>query len=233
MFERFKSRSLELERLDTGDYTPEEYVRWQQEMKYIHRFFGEERALKRTLFKDLEADRIEMPAILDVGAGSGGLLRQLTTWIDDRRSMFVGCELNETAARSINTDGVFGVQCDAMKLPFGDDSFDYAYCSLFLHHLEDDDAKRLITEMGRVASRRIYIIDLDRSALAYYAYKLFGRFVLQKFSLEDGSLSILRSRTLDELKQLGEKGGLQNVKVERSFINRLILSGNIGKDGRD
>lgn len=226
MFERFKCRSLELERLDTGDYTPAEYARWQREMKYIHRFFGEERALKRTLLNDLEADQIEKPAVLDVGAGSGGLLRNLSRWLDGRNALLVGCELNESAARSINSPGVMAVRSDALSLAFADGSFDYVFCSLFLHHLDDRDATRLITEMGRVASKRIYLIDLERSALAYYAYKFFGRLVLQNFTLQDGALSILRSRTFDELQQLGEQSGLRNINVERSFVNRLVLSGN-------
>ena len=53
MFDRFQQRSTDLERLDTGEYTSEEYSRWQREMKFIHGILGEERALKNTLLRDI------------------------------------------------------------------------------------------------------------------------------------------------------------------------------------
>jgi len=225
MFERFQHRSRELERLDIGDYTPAEYSRWQREMKYIHALFGEQRALKNTLFRDIESGGAKRFSVLDVGAGSGGLLRELGKWVSGRNSFLVGAELDEVAARSINDGEIAGVQCDALQLPFADGSFDYVFCSLFLHHLDDGSAADLLREMSRVAAKRIYVIDLNRHPTAYYAYKIFGWFVFQRFTLEDGALSILRSRTPDELRQIAKTAGLNDVKVEKSRANRLILSG--------
>lgn len=224
MFERFQNRSTELERLDTGDYTPDEYRRWQREMKYIHAFFGEERALKRTLLSDLQASKAEAVSILDVGAGSGGLLRALDGWLENKNRLLVGAELDAVAVRSINDRSIKGVRCDALKLPFAESSFNNVFCSLFLHHLDDEPAIGLLKEMARVSSERIYVIDLNRHPLAYYAYKFFGWFLLQRFTLDDGALSILRSRTPGELKKLAEKAGLTDIHVEHSRANRLILS---------
>ena len=187
MFERFKHRSRELERLDTGDYTAEEYERWQREMKYIHAIFGEQRALKGTLLRDIESDGANQFSVLDVGAGSGGLLREFDKWTAGRTTFLVGAELDGIAATSINDGAINGIQCDALKLPFADNCFDYVFCSLFLHHLDDEPAIRLLKEMVRVASKRIYVIDLNRHPIAYYAYRFFGWFVLQRFSLDDGA----------------------------------------------
>jgi len=224
MFERFKHRSHKLERLDTGDYTPAEYRRWQREMQFIHRFFGEIRALRRTVFRDLE--KTDGPvSVLDVGAGSGGLLRELRKWTAGRAGMFVGVEIDHQAALSIRDGAVAAVEADALRLPFGNDSFDFVFCSLFLHHLDDEAAVQLLTEMKRVANRRIYAIDLNRNALAYYMYKTFGRLALQRFTVEDGALSILRSFNPDELYRLAAAAGLREIKVERSRLNRLILLG--------
>ncbi len=223
MFERFKQRSHELERLDTGDYTEAEYRRWQTEMRFVHRLLGETRALRNTLFRDL-GDGEKRVSILDVGAGSGELLAQIGKWFDGRASLF-GVEINETAAKSIKNNGITAVRADAMALPFETDSFDTAFCTLFLHHLGDDDAVKLLGEMARVSRRRIYAVDLNRDAGAYYLYKTFGRLFLQRLTLEDGALSILRSFTADELKMLAERACLKDVRVERSRVNRLILSG--------
>lgn len=229
MFERFKHRSHELERLDTGDYTPYEYAKWQREMKIIHRVFGEMRALKGTLFRDIQLSGLNKFSVLDVGAGSGGLMLELNKWSVDQTRFLVGSELDAVAAASIKSNGIISIQCDALQLPFGDNAFDYVICSLFLHHLGDEDAIALIGEMARVAARRIYVIDLNRHPIAYYLYKIFGSIFLQRFTLEDGALSILRSRTPTELFELSERAGLQDIKVEHSRANRLILSGSLPK----
>ena len=225
MFERFATRSHKLERLDTGDYTPAEYRRWQREMWFIHRIFGELRAVRRTVFRDIEAAGDVSVSILDVGAGSGELLRELAKWTSGRKTFFVGAELNTEATRSIKSSTLAAVQCDALRLPFADDSFDYVFCSLFLHHLGDEDAASLLKEMSRVARKRIYAIDLNRHPTAYYLYRAFGRFFLQRFTLEDGALSILRSFSPAEMVKIANAAGLAEVKVNRSMVNRLILSG--------
>ncbi len=225
MFERFKHRSLTLERLDTGDYTSKEYVRWQREMKFIHRVFGETRALKRTLFRDLMASRSKHFSALDVGAGSGGLIIELRKWTKNYTSFLVGAELNTVAVETLKQNDLDAVRCDALRMPFADNSFDYVFCSLFLHHLGDSAAGQLLSEMSRVAAKRIYVIDLNRHPVAYYFYKLLGSLFLQRFTIEDGSLSILRSFNPEELKDLAEKAGLAEIAVEHSQVNRLILSG--------
>jgi|SRR5688572_2289268 len=224
MLKRFTKRSHELERLDTGDYTSDEYRRWQKEMRYIHRIFGEMRALRRTLFHELDQTDGRV-SVLDVGAGSGELLRELKKWTDGRDIFLTGVEINRDATLSIQGAKVSAVQANALRLPFDEDSFDFVFSSLFLHHLDDENAVRLLKEKRRVAKRRIYTIDLNRSAVAYYFYKTFGRLFLQRFTVEDGALSILRSRTPEELTSLAEAAGLRDIKVEHSRINRLILSG--------
>jgi|CXWL01.1.fsa_nt_gi ubiquinone/menaquinone biosynthesis C-methylase UbiE len=229
MFEQFRHRSSELERLDTGDYTPAEYARWQLEMRFIHRIFGEVRALKATLFREMNENGHERVSVLDVGAGSGELLRELVKWTDGRKTFFAGAEIHSDAARSIHEKDISAIQCDALQLPLADDSFDHAFCTLFLHHLDDAAAIELVREMARVSRGRIFVIDLNRHPTAYYTYKIVGRLFLQRFSLEDGALSILRSRTPLEMRAIAVKAGLCDVRVEHSRVNRLILSG-IGAD---
>ena len=70
MVNDFRSRSLKTERLDRGEFTHEEYVRWQKEMWFIHRLFGETRALKRALISDVSGENGGSVSVLDVGAGS-------------------------------------------------------------------------------------------------------------------------------------------------------------------
>ncbi len=223
MFSRFKQRSTELERLDTGDFTPAEYAKWQREMRVIHRVFGEMRALRNSLVRDVVDSGQRNVSVLDVGAGSGELLKSLTGHLNN--PFLVGVELNREAAISIREAGMNSLQADAMNLPFGDDSFDYAFCSLFLHHLDDGPAVTMLGEMSRVVRKKIFVIDLNRSPVAYYFYKIVGGMFLQPFSLEDGALSILRSRPPDELEALAKRANLKDIRVQHSKANRLILSG--------
>ncbi len=234
MFRNFDQRSLQLERLDKGDYTPAEYLRWQGEMKQINRLLGDARALRLSLKEESAECDIGSVSILDVGAGSGELLRTAKESFINHQTFLVGAELNGDAARSINESshesGIHGVQCNALSLPFADDSFDFTVSSLFLHHLTDEQAITLISEMNRVARRRFFIIDLHRHAAAYHLYNKFGRLFLQRFTHEDGSLSILRSFRPAELSQLAARSGIADHKVERRAAFRLVLSGSKSVD---
>ena len=146
-----------------------------------------------------------------------------------RSGLLVGAEINNEAARAINGRydefGVVGVQCNALCLPFADDSFDFVVSSLFLHHLSDAEALTLMKEMSRVASRRFFIIDLHRHPAAYHLYHTFSRLFLQPLTQHDGSLSILRSFRPEELRSLAGKAGLDDFEVRRRAAFRLVLSG--------
>ncbi len=233
MFERFRQRSLELERLDRGDYTPEEYEGCLAELRRINRWLGDARALRRTALRELERDDAREFSLLDVGAGSGELLRVAAGWARARGSTarLVGLELNERSAQSILEESrgfneIKAVRADALRLPFADDAFDYVVCSLFTHHFRDEGVVAVLREMSRVARRRVYVIDIHRHALAYYFYTTAGRLLLHNSLVrEDGALSILRGFLPEELRRLAERAGLSGAKVERQFPYRLVLSG--------
>ena len=71
----FDRRSEKLERIDTGDYTPEEYDRFLQDIRLVNRYAGDIRALKNTLLREIKREDPREFSVLDVGAGSGELLR--------------------------------------------------------------------------------------------------------------------------------------------------------------
>jgi len=132
MFERFKQRSDELEYLDTGSYTPEEYEGCISELQLVNRWMGDAHALKQTLLKNVEQHDLREFSVLDVGAGSGELLRVAATWAKEtgRRFRGVGLELNERSAQAILEDSqefpeISSVRADALRLPFRDEEFAY------------------------------------------------------------------------------------------------------------
>ena len=232
MFEKFRQRSHELENIDKGTYTPAEYEGCLVELRRVNEWLGDVKVLRESLFTEIERAGLKSFSVLDVGAGSGELLRATAKWAREtnRAASLVGLELNERSAEAIleeSTDfpEVAAVRANGLALPFADRSFDYVIQSLTLHHFDDAGAVKLMREMDRVATRGIFVIDLHRNPVAYFFYTTVGRLFLHNRLLrEDGALSILKSFTPDEMAELGQQAGLANVKVEKHFPARLVLS---------
>ena len=239
MFEKFRQRSYELENIDKGTYTPEEYEGCIVELQRVNEWLGDAKALRGSLLKEIERQGLRSFSILDVGAGSGELLRVAAKWAreTDRTPSLIGLELNQRSAQAILEQSaefseIKSVQGSGLVLPFPDAAIDYVMSSLTLHHFDDEGAVNILREMGRVARRGIFVIDLHRNPLAYFFYTTLGHIILHNRLLrEDGALSILRSFTPDELEQLGRQAGLNNATVEKHFPSRLVLSA--GKGGSE
>ena len=227
----FKTRSYKLERIDTGDYTPEEYERFLHEIAFINRIIGDNRALKKTLLREIERDDVREFSVLDVGAGSGELLRTIAAFArkQKRKAYMTGLELNAVSAEAIlreskNYDEIGALRGNALSLPFADNSFDYVICSLFTHHFTDENVVHILSEMNRISRRSIYVIDLHRHRAAYQLYKFFCTvFRISPLVREDGLLSILRSFKPHELGKIGRQAQIEKLSVRRIFPFRLVL----------
>lgn len=232
MLDKFRRRNYELENLDRGSYTAEEYEECITELQLVNEWLGDARTLRRTLLKDVRQNLLQSFSVLDVGAGSGELLRVAASWARETKRAFrgVGLELNERSAEAINEestafDEITAVRGDARCLPFANGAFDYVICSLFTHHFVELEIINILHEMSRVARRRIFVIDLHRHAIAYYFYTTIGKLFLHNRLLrEDGALSILRSFKPRELYELGIQAELLEPQVTRHFPYRLVLS---------
>ena len=231
MFSKFRRRSSKLEHLDLGDYTAEEYEGCLAELQRVNRWLGDARALRTTLLRTIRASQQKTFSVIDVGAGSGELLRTIAVWStrNNREAKLTGVELNERSARAIAEESatfkINAVRADAFVLPFSDNQFDYAISSLFLHHFKDDQAMKILRELNRVARREVVAIDLHRHPVAYYFYTTIGRLLLHnRLIREDGALSILRGFKPAELNDLAERSGLKQVNVLRRFPYRLVLT---------
>ena len=233
MFSSFRQRSYELEHLDKGDYTPEEYEVCLVELRRVNRYLGDASALRKSLLPEIERAGLARFSVLDVGAGSGELLRVVARWAraEEKRARLIGVEINaRSAAAMAEESGEFAeinaVRGDALRLPFAADAFDYAICSLFTHHFREREVVVILRELGRVARRRVFVIDLHRHPVAYALYTTMGRpFLRNRLVREDGALSILRGFRAEELRVLAARAGWKEIEVRRRFPFRLVLSG--------
>ncbi len=232
MLDRFKQRSHRLEHIDTGNYTADEYEDCIGELQLVNRWIGDAHSLKATVLREVEVQRLKSFSMLDIGAGSGELLRVAARWARQthRKLRAVGLDMNERMTESIveeseRFDEISSVRGDALKLPFADAEFDYVICSLFTHHLLDEQVVQVLGEMSRVAKRRIFVIDLHRHPVAYLLYTTVGKIILHnRLVRHDGALSILRGFKSDELLELAQRAGLRDIWIERHFPYRLVLS---------
>jgi hypothetical protein len=117
--------------------------------------------------------------MLDVGAASGDMA-------DCVRASYPGGRVVslDRIASHLNTASAQRVAADAFHLPFRRKSFDFVFCSLFLHHFTDQEIVGLLRGFGDVARRAVLVIDLERNPIAYYFLPwtkwLFGRFSLAR-----------------------------------------------------
>jgi ubiquinone/menaquinone biosynthesis C-methylase UbiE len=228
----FDKRATEPERIDTGDYTPEEYQTFLREIAFINRYVGDGRALKKSLLREIEEHDLRQFSVLDVGCGSGELLRMIAQFADSssRHATLVGVDLNPISSSTTHTASaafraISSVQGDAFRLPFADDAFDYAICSLFFHHLSDAQIPIVLEEMSRVSKRGVVVIDLHRDVVPFIAYKIFcAAFRISPLVREDGSLSIRKGFRVGELRGLANSAGLINCREGKVSPGRVVLS---------
>jgi ubiquinone/menaquinone biosynthesis C-methylase UbiE len=120
------------------------------------------------------------------------------------------------------------VCANAFHLPFRDDSFDFVFCSLFLHHFSNRDVVELLRSFRRVARRGVIVNDLERHPLAYYFLPATGwLFGWNSVTLHDGPISVEAAFTKNELMELARKAGLSNatVQVNRPAFRLALIAG--------
>jgi SAM-dependent methyltransferase len=169
--------------------------------------------------------------VLDVASGGGDVATGI--WHRARRRGLAlaidGCDLSpdavlyarERAARVGADVGFFTHDALAGPLP---DGYHVHFCSLFLHHLDDDQAVDLLRRMSRSAARLVLINDLVRSPtgllLAHVAVRLLTTSPVVHV---DGPRSVEAAFTLGEARSLAERAGLHGARVGRRWPCRFLL----------
>jgi 2-polyprenyl-3-methyl-5-hydroxy-6-metoxy-1,4-benzoquinol methylase len=129
------------------------------------------------------------------------------------------------AASELRSQSIHFQRLDALheQLP-GD--YDVVMCSLFLHHLTGDEARRLIHSMAVAARQRVLLSDLRRSRygwlLAYGASRLLTR---SKVVHVDALLSVQAAFTPDELRDLARAAPFQDLQIVHRWPCRMLLVG--------
>lgn len=213
----FRERVLEPELMD---HLPEEEAAPNlADIVRLNRKWGGHRTLVSLLDRTIPRD--EAFTILDVGAASGdmgGVIsaqrpKSKVTGLDSRLSHMARCASPKVVA-------------DAFHMPFPALSFDYVFCSLFLHHFTNSECETLMREFARIARKRVLVIDLWRNPVPYYFLAWTHRiFDWNPVTVYDGTRSVAASFQRHELVQLMARAGLSDIRARTHFpACRISLS---------
>jgi hypothetical protein len=97
-------------------------------------------------------------------------------------------------------------------------------CSLFLHHLGEEQAVDLLRKMAGAARSLVLVSDLRRSRLAYWMAWLGCRLLSRSHVVHvDGPLSVAAAFTTDEALGLAQMAGLKGAQISCSWPQRFLV----------
>lgn len=183
--------------------------------------------------RDLAHELAPRPVrVLDLATGAGDV--PIRVWFKARRAglavELAGCDRSldavEFAAERAQDRGaaIRFFQLDAMTDDLSAD-YDVLTASLFLHHLDTEQAVALLRSMARAARRLVLINDLIRSsvglALAHVACRVLTRSPVVH---SDGPRSVEGAFTMAEARELARRAGLEGATVTWRWPFRYLLS---------
>ncbi|HTS76788.1 MAG TPA: methyltransferase domain-containing protein [Bryobacteraceae bacterium] len=171
----------------------------------INRHWGGHATLRRLLAENVVGDF----SLLDVGAASGDMGACVRRWYPGARVTSL-----DRIVSHLTRAAAPRVAADAFALPFPPKSFDYVFCSLFLHHFTDEEIVRLLAGFAGVARKKVLAIDLERNPVAYYFLPwtkwIFG---WDAVTVNDGPISVEAAFRARELAELAARAGFKNVRA--------------------
>jgi len=169
--------------------------------------------------------------ILDLatGAGDNPIRLALKARKENLSMYFAGCDVNprsiEFASRRAQEAGadvdwlVRDVLTD--ELPSG---YDVVMCSLFMHHLNNDQAVCLLGRMWQAASRAVVVCDLVRSRFGLWLATAASRILTRSDVVHtDGPISVRAAYTIDEFANIVNHAGLLENRIWRRWPARFLL----------
>ena len=209
-----------------------------RDLRRVNRWFGGV-ALSRTAVDALvgrQADTGTAITLLDIGTGGADIpIALLAEWrrlerrldvtaVDSRSEVLLAARLARPSIDQVRH--LTMATADGRSLPYPDDSFDVVHSSLVLHHLDPPGAVAVLREMRRVSRRGVVINDLQRGRLYWWAARVLALATTRnRFTRNDGPLSVRRAYTLGEALALIAVAGLRPIRVTRDrFGHRWAIA---------
>jgi len=189
----------------------------------------------RLMWPDLLAAARRHPGktvrVLDVACGGGDVLVTLARWAA-RASLDVelaGCDASEEAvshAREAAAHAGAPISFFALKVArdLVPEGYHMIMSTLFLHHLDEDDAIAFLREGAAKARDRLLIQDILRSWLSYWFARAGTRLLLlNDICRLDGRTSVEGAFTPTELRSLADAAGILGARIRPHWPFRMLL----------
>ena len=239
MSTKFENRSNEKELLDETNIQQDLLFKNLRELDILNRNTGGH-AITLKGIKQLITHHAKIYHIVDLGCGSGDSLLAIADWA--RKNNFnvklTGVDMNADVIEYLGNHcsrypEITGITADYQEFLDRNITVDIVHCSLFCHHLNDDELIRLFTYFSEKVTTGFVINDLQRNWMAYYSAWIFTRLlngtVLAK---NDGPISVLRAFKVSELMHLLEKANIKNYRIQKKRLFRYLLVGKTGDYGK-
>lgn len=173
-----------------------------------------------------------VPRVLDVATGGGDVPIRL--WRHARRAglelRIEGCDISPVALEHARAAAARAAaplrffEHNALSgLPL--EGYDAVFCSLFLHHLDEEQAVTFLRRMADSASQLVLVNDLERSRIGLLLAHVVGRLLTTCDVVHvDGPRSVEGAFTRAEARALAERAGLAGARVRWRWAFRWLLS---------
>lgn len=217
--------------MDSPDLDPARHRRALTALRRINRLSNAAAQLLAELEPLARATRGRPLRVLDLACGGGDVAIELEA-LASRQGLSVevsACDVSvtalgharEAAHRAGSPVRFFRWDLESEPVPPG---HDVVCCTLFLHHLDEDEALALLRGMAS-AAQLVIVQDLLRTRLGWWLSHLASRFLTTSSVVRvDAPLSVRAALSLSEARELAERSGLGGANLRRIWPERFSLS---------
>ncbi|TPN88854.1 methyltransferase domain-containing protein [Aquimarina algicola] len=235
MLINLKHRSNEVELMDNPNIEDKALQIALADISKVNKLLGGNAITIRavnSMIKDIDTSKEII--IIDLGCGDGEMLRAIARIFrkKERAVKLLGIDLSKKSLLyaqklSENYPEIQYMHQDLLEMKVSEFSCDIIISTLTLHHLTNEDIKKIMYKSLQLAKKGIIINDLHRSALAYYLFKIFSFFFIKGYvAKNDGLVSIKRAFKKQDLIQYAKDLNLTNYKItwKWAFRYRWIIN---------
>ncbi len=219
----FSKRSYEKELMDLGQFNQKDFRKNLLELKLTNQYLGGHKATLKALKRILPKDKNKVIHIADVACGGGDAMLVMLRYLKSKeyKVKITGIDLNPVCinyAKETLTE-FEGVSFIEKPYQLVNEDFDIITCSLFTHHLNEEQIQHYLTWANKHSSIGFIINDLHRHPLAYWSIKCISQiFPFSYLYKNDAPLSVLRSFTKEDWLNYAQQTGIAlNIKWNWAF----------------
>lgn len=218
----FSKRSTDIETMDNLLCEGEVVEQTLKELENINYLLGGNYVTLDGIDKLTREDINRVYSIVDVGCGSGDILRLIYKWAAKKKLnvRLTGIDANPFIAQFAkehtprNWDIEFKAQ-DILTNEFQSQPYDIIVGTLFFHHFSNEDLIAFLDRAKHQARVGIIINDIHRHPFAYHSIRWLTKFFSKSpMVINDAPVSVIRAFTKKELITILKHAGITNYTIK-------------------